>query len=49
MVACRRRAKHEMYDGDPGAIGEIEEWLRRTRRRVLAQRSDVLERMMGCR
>ena len=41
--------KHEMSDGDSGAICEIEEWFGRTRRRSLAQRNCVLEWILKCR
>ena len=47
-VACRRRAKHKMCDGNLCAIDEIEEWSARMRRRLLAPRSYLLERMLGC-
>ena len=49
VVVCRRGTKHEMSDDNSGAIGEIEEWFGRTRRRSLAQRNYVLERILGCR
>ena len=48
-VACRRRAKHKMCDGNLCAIDEIEEWSARMRRRLLAPRSYLLEQMLGCR
>ena len=32
VMVCRCGTKHEMSDGDLGAIGEIEEWFGRTAR-----------------
>ena len=50
--ACRHGTRHKMCDGNlgalgEGAIGEIEEWSGRTRRRLLVQRSYALEWMLG--